>query len=465
MSIDNKESEATPGSQDKLNFKAIAPLLLIVLIDLLGLTVIIPLLPIYAATFGANELTIGILAAIYPMMQFIAGPLLGQLSDKFGRRPMLLISQIGTLIGFLILGFANSLWMIVLSRLIDGISGANIVIAQASISDRTTEKTRTQGMGLIGAAFGVGFVIGPLLAFLTLALSNNNYALVAFMAAGFSLLSTLLTWFLLDESLPAESRVKNVRLSVGFGAIVAALRRKEISFMMLLVFASQFAFMGFEQFFPIFTLNRLGLNGSENAALFVLIGVLLVIIQGGLLGRWSRRFGNRRVILFGLVVLAFGLILSAFTPAQTVPWYNREALAANLTQNTERSVAAGDTGEAAELQVDLPAEGNSGWLGLIWIIVAMFPVTIGASVLQPSVNSLVSQQVAPHEVGNVLGVSASFASIGHVLAPVVYGAIFQLAGSTAPFLFGGVTLLLLWGISQWRLPSQGSTDTVQFAAH
>lgn len=464
MSIDSKEFTPTPGAEDKLNFKAIAPLLLIVLVDLLGLTVIIPLLPIYAATFGANEFTIGALAAIYPMMQFLAGPLLGQLSDKFGRRPILLLSQIGTLIGFLILGFANSLWLIVLSRLVDGLSGANIVIAQASISDRTTPTTRTQGMGLIGAAFGVGFVIGPLIAFLTLAMSNDNYALVAFVAAGFSLLSTLLTWFLLDESLPITSRVQNVRFSLGFGAIAAALRRQEIGFMMLLVFASQFAFMGFEQFFPIFTLNRLGLNGSENAALFVLIGLLLVIIQGGLLGHWSKRFGNRRIILMGLVVLGIGLILSAYTPAQTAPWYNREALTEKLTRHASDAIPA-SPGETETLQVDLPAEGNSGWLGLGWLIVAMLPVTVGAGVLQPSINSLISQQVAKHEVGNVLGVSASSASIGHVLAPLVYGAIFQLAGSTAPFLFGGLILLLLWGVSRWRIPSQDAMSSAQLSPH
>ncbi len=156
---------------------------MIVLIDLLGMTIIIPLMPLYAVSFGANAFTIGLLGAVYPMMQFIAAPILGRLSDRYGRKPILLISQLGTLAGFLVLGFANSLWMLFLSRIIDGVSGANISTAQAAIADSTNEKNRTQGLGLLGAAFGVGFVIGPVIAFLSLLASNNNYHVPAFVAA------------------------------------------------------------------------------------------------------------------------------------------------------------------------------------------------------------------------------------------------------------------------------------------
>jgi len=132
-------------------------------------------MPLYATSFGSDAFTIGLLGAAYPVMQFIGAPLLGRLSDRYGRRPILLISQVGTLIGFLMLGFAHALWLLFLARLVDGLSGANISTAQAVISDSTTEKTRTQGLGLIGAAFGLGFIIGPIIAFASLALSGNNY--------------------------------------------------------------------------------------------------------------------------------------------------------------------------------------------------------------------------------------------------------------------------------------------------
>ena len=154
----SNNTENSENAKDQLDFKKVLPVFVIVFIDLLGLTIIIPLLPLYAASYGADPFLIGMLSATYPLMQFFGAPLLGRLSDRFGRRPVLLVSQVGTLIGFLILGFANTLWLLFLSRFIDGISGANIATTQAIITDSTTEKTRTQGLGLIGAAFGLGFI-------------------------------------------------------------------------------------------------------------------------------------------------------------------------------------------------------------------------------------------------------------------------------------------------------------------
>src|SRR5512143_1111471 len=194
--------------EEKLDFKRLLPVLVIVLVDLLGLSIIIPLLALYAARFGANAFVIGLLGATYPLMQFLGAPVLGRLSDRFGRKPILLVSQLGTLAGFVLLGFANALWLLFLSRIIDGLSGANISTAQAAIADSTTEKTRTQGLGLIGAAFGVGFILGPVIAFASLALSNNDYRVPAFVAAACSLASIALTavWF-------KETRVPEQRSS------------------------------------------------------------------------------------------------------------------------------------------------------------------------------------------------------------------------------------------------------------
>lgn len=153
------------NSEEKLGFKRILPAFIIGLIDLLGLMVIIPLMPLYAAKFHADAFTIGLLGATYPMFQFIGAPLLGRISDRYGRKPVLIVSQLSTFIGFLVLGFANALWILFLARLIDGISGANLSTAQTAISDNTTAKTRTQGLGLLGAAFGIVLILGPIIAF------------------------------------------------------------------------------------------------------------------------------------------------------------------------------------------------------------------------------------------------------------------------------------------------------------
>ncbi len=431
------------SAADKLDFKKLLPVFVIVLIDLLGMTIIIPLMPLYATSFGADAFTIGLLGAAYPLMQFLGAPVLGRLSDRYGRKPILVISQIGTLIGFVVLGFANALWVLFLARLIDGLSGANISTAQAVITDSTTEKNRTQGLGLLGAAFGLGFIVGPILAFLSLLVSGNNYHVPAFVAAAFSALSIALTWFWLPETLPVERRGQGkAPAAFSFGALFQALGHPQVGLLLVLMFAQQIAFGGFEQLLALFTLNRLGLNGSGNAVVFVFVGVIVVAVQGGFIGPWSRRFGDRRLVYLGLAALALGLTLTALTPAQPVPWYSRAALTAELAAG-EGGASHTNPSTTGNVPIALPDDGNNGWLGLAWILVAMIPASLGGGILQPAINSLMTKRVEADEVGGTLGVSAALLSGANAVAPLIGGALFQALGSTAPFLAGGVVLALL----------------------
>jgi len=451
------EVDTALSAEDKLDFKRVLPVFVIVLVGLLGLTVIIPLLPLYATSFGASPFMIGLLGATYPLMQFIAAPILGRLSDRYGRKPILIVSQIGTLIGFVLLGLANALPILFLSRIIDGLSGANISTAQAAISDITTEKNRTQGLGLIGAAFGLGFIIGPIIAFISLALSDNNYHVPAFVAAGFSLASILLTIFWFEETLPAERRGTTTdRPAVSFRAMLDGLQHPSVGLLLFLLFAQQLAFGGFEQLLSIFTLSRLGLNASGNAVVFVFVGLILVAVQGGLVGRWSRRYGDRRIVFAGLALLAIGLTAVAFTPRVPPPWYSQAELEEELNAPPEEPSVSGEPPSAVSAvsgtgSIELPSDDNTGWLGLLWILVAMIPVAIGGGMLQPTINSLITKRVTPLEIGGILGISAAFLSLANAIAPLLAGAIFQAVGPTALFLVWGGLMGLLYLVAVSRL--------------
>jgi DHA1 family tetracycline resistance protein-like MFS transporter len=441
--------------EDRLDMKKVLPVFLIVMIDLLGLTIIIPLMPLYAASFGANPFMIGLLGAAYPVTQFIGAPLLGRFSDRWGRRPVLLLSQMGTLIGFLILGFSDALWLLFLARMVDGISGANIATAQAVISDITTEKTRTQGLGLIGAAFGIGFVIGPVLAFIALALSGNNYHVPAFVAAGFSAASIGMTWFLLPETHPAHSHYEGSEDQQGFTfqELLRVIRLPRIGILLALMFLQQIAFGGFEQLLSLFTLERLGLNASGNAVIFVFVGLLVVAVQGGFIGPWSRRWGDRRLIYLGLATLAVGLVLVSSTPKQPVPWYSRQELTQELQNSGNLRTHENPT--TRNVGVRLPADNHNGWSGMGWLLVAMIPTAIGGGILQPSINSMLTKGVTAGETGGILGVSSALLSGANAVAPVFGGALFEFFGASMPFLVFGIIMALLFaGAIRWIQPSE-----------
>lgn len=427
-------------SEDKLDFKRILPILVIVLVDLMGLSIIIPLLPLYAARFGAEPILVGILQAAYPLMQFVGAPILGRLSDRFGRKPVLLASQIGTLGGFILLGYANSLFLLFLSRIIDGLSGANIATAQAAIADSTNEKTRTQGLGLIGAAFGVGFVLGPILAFIVLAATGQNYQAVAWTAALFSLLSILLTAFWFKETVAdaADPEASRKRRPFSFGAARAALSRPAIWFLVLVMFFYQVAFGGYEQLFSLFTLVRLGMDARDTSGLFMLAGILIIVVQAGLVGRWSKIKGDRWLAIMGIGTLAAGLIGTALTPPMPVPWYEEARVLESLAGQGGFRVST------QNINVSLPDESTRGWLGIVWLMVASLPAAIGGGTLHPAVNSLISKASDKSEVGGMLGLSAAAYSAANAIAPLFYGALFQWFGAPVPFFAGGVILLVLF---------------------
>lgn len=352
----------------------------IVLVDMLGFSLILPLLRFIAEGFGASDFTVGLLVSVYALAQFIGAPLLGRLSDRFGRRPILLISILGTFVGFLVLGFANSLWMLFASRLIDGATGGNISVAQAYISDVTDPEHRGQALGLIGAAFGIGFVLGPVTG--GLLGQEFGYAVPAFVAAGLAALNMVLVAFLLPESLTPEARERlsaRPRPIIDIAGLRQALTHRRVGPLLTIRTVTALAYQTFESGFTIWAPVALGLTARQNGMVLGYVGVLQVIIQGALIRPLTRRFPEGR-LLTAMVGLA-GVSLLAWT----------------LSPN-------------------------------VWVLMAVFvPLSIGMAVSNTLQSSLLSKSVDPDEVGTVFGLSTSALSLMRIPAGVLAGTLTGLA--------------------------------------
>ena len=421
-------------TKPRLDFDRALPIFALTFVDVLGLTIVLPLLHLYAVAYGASPLEIGLVIAAFPLSQLIGVPMMGALSDRYGRKPLLLISQVTTCFGFILLGAANSLALIILSRVIDGVFGANLSTAQAALSDITDDSTRAQGLGLTGAAFGLGFILGPAISLIALEFTDN-LSIPAYIAAAYSFLSILLTLFLFKETLPPERRGARAR-----GSIWSMLRSPRINLLLLLMFAQQLIFFGFESLLGLFVLSRLGMLGQGNALIFIVVGAVLVFVQIGLIGRWSRKYGERRLAQAALGLLAGGLVLFAATPQQPHPFYVRQ-----IVENELRNQALSST-EAVigDIRVELPPNGNNGLGGLLWVFAVIVPIAVGAGLIRPSLNTLMTRRVTGSEYGRVLGLSASVVSAANAAAPLLGGLIFQSFGASAPFLIGGVVMGVLF---------------------
>lgn len=370
-------------------------------IDLLGFSIILPLLPFYAETFNATPTQIGLLVASYAAAQLLGAPLLGRLSDRFGRKPVLVISLAGTFIGFLILGFANSLWMLFFSRILDGFTGGNISVAQAYITDITDESNRAQGLGLLGAAFGLGFIIGPAVGGI---LSVYGFALPAFVAAGFSMVSILGVLFFLPESLTEEARLelgKQERQSFSINNLWRAINRPRVGPILHVRFFYGLAFAIFQTIFPLYALYRFDLDARSTGFVLTYVGILVVFVQGFLVGWMASRFNEFRLIFLATVLMGLSLFAWAIVP------------------------------------------------NIIALLIVLAPLALAAGTLNTLLNSTLSKAVYAEEVGGTLGLSASLESLTRVISPTVGGYLLGSIGPWAPGLAAG--LIMVWTIGYaWR---------------
>ena len=282
-----------------------ALILLTVVIDLIGFGIVLPILPLWAHHFGANATEIGILSATYALMQVIFAPLWGRLSDRIGRRPVILVTLLGSCVSAFMIGIAHTLLLLFIARIINGVSGASYATAQAYVADITTEESRARGMGLIGAAFGIGFIIGPAIGAL---LSLISDAAPFFFASGLAAVNLVLAWRLLPESLrPGSPTAPMGRWEM----MRHALTSRRLAPLVWLSFIATFAFVGMEATFALLGSYRFGYGEAPMGMLFAFVGVAAAVGQGVLVGRAVARYGETQVMLWGLVGTAVGLALLA----------------------------------------------------------------------------------------------------------------------------------------------------------
>ena len=380
-------------------------LLFVVFIDLVGFGIVIPLLPFYAEHFGASPVVVTLMMASYSAAQFATAPFMGQLSDRYGRRRIILLSLIGGAAGYALMAVADSLAMLIVARVLAGAMAGNIAAVQAYIADVTTPENRARGMGLFGAAFGLGFIAGPFLGGTLAGFGPDavNFTLPPLAASATSILAAGLALVFLKE--PDREIVRSEAgapdLGRWFGPITAALARPGLAGLVIVFFLVVFAFSGLETTFALWAERQMTWGPSEVGTMFAGVGVVAVIVQGGLIGPLTRRFGEDRVLLTGVVGLAAGFVL---LPIAT-------------------TVAA--------------------------VMLAMGLLAAGFSLANPSLNSLVSRNADQARQGAALGVAQSAASLARIFGPIAAGILFTVGGRALPY-FASAAILIAVGIALWR---------------
>lgn len=373
-------------------------LFLVVFIDLLGFGIVLPLLPFYASRYGASGTTVGLIVGVYSLMQFFFAPIWGRLSDRVGRRPIIILSLCGSVVGYSIFAFAETVPLLFLARIVAGISGANISTAQAYVSDITSATDRAKGMGIIGAAFGLGFIFGPvtggLLSSYGASIGMPGNLLPGIAAAIFSAGSLLTAIIFLGESRPDDLEPRSGRPPQFDPAMWrSVLGDRSLTRVFVALFLVILAFASMETSVVLHGERGFGLEPRDLGYFFGMMGTLVAVIQGGLIGRLSNRFGERGLVRVGTVLLAAGFAI--------VPFIHQHG----------------------------------------WLFLAAFLIATGQGVTYPSLTSMVSQLADPKERGGTLGISAALSSLARMTGPVVAGILYDAFAAWGPFTMAALLTL------------------------
>jgi MFS family permease len=405
--------------------RALAIVFGVVFLDLLGFSIVIPILPFYARAFGGDELAIGALAAVYSLMQFVSAPYLGSLSDRYGRRPILVLSLCGSVVAWTIFGLAGSLAVLFLSRGLAGAMGGNIATAQAYVADVTPPEERAKALGFLGAAFGLGFIVGPgVSAGLTLpgvvdtvdavlpaVVPIDQFSLPAFAAAFASLLAVVGTLAFLPESRELDDATVAGDRPSQAAALREALTDPGLRGLVVAFFLFSFAFSGVQVMFIPYVADVYGYAEAQAALLLTYIGVLAVVVQGGLIGPLTERYSSTRLTVFGAGLLAVALVAIPFTREFGLLFPDLTGVAGFLT----------------------PA-----LLALLFVLALL---SLGNGVLGVTLTALVSGQASADRQGSAFGITQGAGSLARTVGPVLMGALYASVGFQSPFVLGGLLVL------------------------
>jgi MFS family permease len=440
MTTPSADSAVPAAEPPKASRSAIFIVFLVVFIDLLGFGIVLPLLPRYAASYlgvfpeSWRGAVLGILFSIFSLMQFVFSPMWGRLSDRIGRRPILLISLVGSVVFYGLFAFASNLssdvaWLalalLFVSRMGAGIAGASVSTAAAVIADCTPPEKRARGMALIGAAFGFGFMFGPLIGYLGLYIFSRAHWAPGAMASLLSFGALLLAVRLLPETRrPGTNSPRKELFSLQHTAEV--LRMPTVGTLVLIYFLAIFAFANFEGTLSVVTQSAFGLNDEQNFLVFAYVGFVLMVAQGGFYRRMANKMPELVLLNYGVAMMFVGLL-----GLGVIAWFAHPAAAQSSMDNR-------------------PALEIGFFLALACSV-------FGFAFVNPSVTALVSKRSDPTRQGEVLGVNQSFAALGRILGPFIGLTLFEIEPSrTLPYLAAvatlGIVVLLLPRIRRGSAP-------------